>query len=96
MLLRPSADCVPLYFVHPVNRAIGMSHSGWRGTVSHMGRATIGAMQKEYGSRPEDLVCAIGPSICQDCYEVSADVAEQFAREFAGHEGEILPGESEE
>lgn len=84
------ADCVPLYFVDPVNRAIGMSHSGWRGTVFRMGRATIGAMQKEYGSRPEDLVCAVGPSICQDCYEVSADVAEQFAREFAGHEGEIL------
>lgn len=84
------ADCVPLYFVDPVHKAIGMSHSGWRGTVARMGKVTIEAMQHEYGSRPEDIICAIGPSICQDCYEISADVAEAFAHEFAGHEGEIL------
>lgn len=84
------ADCVPLYFVDPVHKAIGMSHSGWRGTVARMGKVTIEAMQHEYGSRPEDIICAIGPSICQDCYEISADVAEAFAHKFAGHEGEIL------
>lgn len=84
------ADCVPLYFVDPVHKAIGMSHSGWRGTIARMGKVTIEAMSREYGSRPEDLICAIGPSICQDCYEISADVAEAFAREFAGHEAEIL------
>lgn len=84
------ADCVPLYFVDPVHRAIGMSHSGWRGTVFCMGKVTIEAMQKEYGSRPEDLICAIGPSICQDCYEVSEDVAEAFRAAFPGHEAEIL------
>lgn len=76
------ADCVPLYFVDPVHRAIGLSHSGWRGTVGRMGRATIEAMGREYGTRPEDLLCAIGPSICRDCYEVSEDVAEEFKREF--------------
>ncbi len=84
------ADCVPLYFVDPVHKAIGMSHSGWRGTVARMGKVTIEAMQQAYGSRPEDIVCAIGPSICQDCYEISADVAEAFAREFTGHEEKIL------
>lgn len=84
------ADCVPLYFVDPVHKAIGLSHSGWRGTVGRMGRATIEAMRREYGSRPEDMICAIGPSICQECYEISADVAEEFAKEFAGHEDEIL------
>lgn len=84
------ADCVPLYFVDPVHKAIGLSHSGWRGTVRRMGKATIEAMHREYGSRPEDMICAIGPSICQDCYEISADVAEQFAKEFSGHEKEIL------
>lgn len=84
------ADCVPLYFVDPVHRAIGLSHSGWRGTAARMGKVTIEAMQREYGSRPEDMLCAIGPSICQDCYEISADVAEVFAHEFAGHEEEIL------
>lgn len=84
------ADCVPLYFVDLVHRAIGMSHSGWRGTVARMGRVTLEAMQREYGTKPEDVICAIGPSICQDCYEVSWDVAEEFAKQFSGHEQEIL------
>lgn len=84
------ADCVPLYFIDPVHKAIGLSHSGWRGTVGRIGKETIEAMGREYGSRAEDMICAIGPSICQDCYEISADVAAEFAKEFAGHEEEIL------
>lgn len=84
------ADCVPLYFVDPVHRAIGLSHSGWKGTVGRMGAVTLRAMQDEYGTMPEDVRCAIGPSICQDCYEVSEDVAEAFAHTFAGRENEIL------
>lgn len=84
------ADCVPLYFIDPVHKAVGLSHSGWRGTVGKIGKVTIEAMQKEYGSRPEELYCAIGPSICQDCYEVSADVAEAFAQTFPGQEADIL------
>ncbi|MCD8364460.1 MAG: peptidoglycan editing factor PgeF [Clostridiales bacterium] len=89
------ADCVPLFVVDPVHHAIGLSHSGWRGTVGRMGEKTLRAMAVQYGTRPEDVLCAIGPSICQECYEVSADVAGVFAREFSGHEGEILrPRES--
>ena len=84
------ADCVPLYFVDPVHRAIGLSHSGWRGTVARMGQATLEAMKTQYGTCPEDVICAIGPSICQDCYEVSEDVAEEFQKEFPGNESEIL------
>lgn len=80
------ADCVPLLFVDPVRHAIGCSHSGWRGTAAEMGRATVEAMKKAYGSRAEDIVAAIGPSICQDCYEVSADVAEQFEKLFSGED----------
>lgn len=60
------ADCVPLYFVDPVKKAIGLSHSGWRGTVGKIGKVTIELMQKTYGSDPEDIIAAIGPSICQD------------------------------
>ena len=78
------ADCVPLFFVDPVNRAIGLSHSGWRGTVSRMGRVTIKAMHDNFGTDPSDLICAIGPSICMDCYEVSEDVADEFMKEFPG------------
>ncbi len=84
------ADCVPLYFVDARKRAIGLSHSGWRGTAGRMGQKTLDAMHREFGTQPEDVVCAIGPSICQDCYEVSEDVAQEFMREFSGHEPEIL------
>ena len=76
------ADCVPLYFVDPVHKAIGLSHSGWRGTVNRMGRVTIEKMQSVYGTDPGDVVAAIGPSICQDCYEVSEDVIEAFRKSF--------------
>ena len=78
VLVTSYADCVPLYFVDPVRKAIGLSHSGWRGTVSDIAAATVRTMQGEYGSRPEDLLVGIGPSICQDCYEVSEDVVEKF------------------
>ena len=84
------ADCVPLYFIDPVHRAIGLSHSGWKGTVGKMGAATITAMKREFGTETKDLVCAIGPSICQDCYEVSEDVADAFKEAFPGHADEIL------
>ena len=84
------ADCVPLYFVDPVHKAIGLSHSGWRGTVGRMGQATVEAMERSFGSQPKDLLCAMGPSICQDCYEVSRDVAEAFIFAFPTHEKEIL------
>ncbi|MFI3209104.1 MAG: peptidoglycan editing factor PgeF [Eubacteriales bacterium] len=75
------ADCVPLYFVDPVKKAIGLSHSGWKGTVHKMGAVTIEKMVATYGCDPTDIRVAIGPSICQDCYEVSEDVIEKF-REF--------------
>jgi YfiH family protein len=76
------ADCVPLYFVDPVKRAIGLSHSGWRGTVGRMGAVTVQRMQETFGSDPKDMYAAIGPSICQDCYEVSEDVIGEFTKVF--------------
>lgn len=84
------ADCVPLYFVDPIHHAIGLSHSGWRGTVGRIGKVTLETMKREYGSDPADVICAIGPSICQDCYEVSEDVAQRFAEEFAPQRNQIL------
>lgn len=76
------ADCVPLYFVDPVHKAIGLSHSGWRGTVGKMGRCTIEAMTKAYGTNPADVIAAVGPSICQACYEVSEDVILEFQKSY--------------
>lgn len=77
------ADCVPLFLVDTRNRAIGLSHSGWRGTVGRMGAKTVQAMEREYGSRPEDILVAIGPSICGKCYEVGEEVAEAFKEAFS-------------
>mgnify|MGYP002511445427 CR=1 FL=1 len=85
------ADCVPLYFVDPVHRAIGLAHSGWRGTAERMGECMVRAMQDAFGSRPEELYAAIGPSICRDCYEVSEDVALRFADM---GEAVVLPGKA--
>lgn len=76
------ADCVPLLFVDPVHKAIGSSHSGWRGTVNKMGKETVERMNQEYGTNPQDIVAAIGPSICMDCYEVSKEVIDEFAKNF--------------
>ena len=84
------ADCVPLYFVDPVHKAIGLSHSGWRGTVGRMGQKTLEAMAEAFGTKAEDVYAAVGPSICQACYEISEDVAEHFYDEFKGHGDEIL------
>ena len=71
------ADCVPLFFYDTRCRLIASSHSGWKGTVLKIGEATLETMQ-ERGSRLEDIHVVIGPSICQECYEVSEDVAKQF------------------
>ena len=82
------ADCVPLFFVDPVHKAIGLSHSGWRGTVGKIGKVTVEKMAEEFQTDPSELYAAIGPSICQDCYEVSEDVIEQFC---AAYEKALWP-----
>lgn len=76
------ADCVPLYLVDRTNHAIGLSHSGWRGTVKRMGQVTIDAMKENFGTKPEDLTVCIGPSICMDCFEVGEEVVEEFKAAF--------------
>ena len=77
------ADCVPLFFVDPVHHCIGLSHSGWRGTVGKIGKATVETMAREFGSEPGDLLAAVGPSLCQECYEVSEEVIGLFRENFA-------------
>lgn len=80
------ADCVPLYFVDTKNMAIGLSHSGWRGTAMRMGKRTLERMHEEFGTKPEDVYAVIGPSICVDCYEVSSDVILEFSKAFSNEE----------
>lgn len=78
MLVTYYADCVPLFFVDTVHRAVGLAHSGWRGTAAGMGGCMVRAMEEAYETNPEDLFVAIGPSICADCYEVEEDAARYF------------------
>lgn len=90
MLATFYADCVPLFFVDPVHRAVGLSHSGWKGTAGRIGAVTVERMKEAFGTEPEYLLAAIGPSICQDCYEVSEDVALVFKKEFWAYADECL------
>lgn len=80
------ADCPPVYFIDPVNKAIGLSHSGWKGTVGKISKYTIDKMHENYGTQSQDLICAIGPSICGECYEIRSDVALKFKEAFTGDE----------
>ena len=76
------ADCIPLYFADPAHKAVGLAHSGWKGTLDKIGAVLIAKMGEEFGTRPEDLIAGIGPGICQDCYEVSEEVAKKFKEVF--------------
>lgn len=78
LLITAYADCVPLFFADTRLHVIGLSHSGWRGTINNMAKVTVDKLKEEYGSKPEDIIAFIGPSICRDCYEVGYDVAEHF------------------
>lgn len=78
------ADCVPLYFVDPIKEVIALSHSGWKGTVGKIGELTVNAMVDNFGCKKENILVAIGPSICKDCYEVSADVIEEVEKVIFG------------
>ena len=78
------ADCVPLLFLDTRQRVIASVHSGWRGTVKRIGAKAVRKLISDYGSRAEDILCAIGPSIRVECFEVGDEVAEIFADNFGG------------
>lgn len=72
------ADCLPLFFLDPVNQAIGLTHSGWRGTQQAIGIKTMEAMEKAFGSKREDLLVCIGPGIGRTAFEVGPEVVAAF------------------
>ncbi|MHB1393981.1 MAG: peptidoglycan editing factor PgeF [Clostridia bacterium] len=76
------ADCVSLFFLDTKQKAIAVSHSGWKGTVLKIGAKTIKQMSEVYGTKPEDCMVGIGPSIEQDCFEVGPEVAQEFRDKF--------------
>lgn len=76
------ADCVPIFFMDKRLGVIALAHSGWKGTVKRIGLKTVEKMKADYGSRSEDILAAIGPSIQECHFEVGDDVAEIFIDEF--------------
>lgn len=72
------ADCTPLFFVDTKQKAIGLAHAGWRGTVGRIGEKVVKKMTERYGTNPADIVAAIGPAISVCCYEVDKPCADNF------------------
>ena len=72
------ADCVPLFFLDRLNKAIGMAHAGWRGTFENMAGKMVENMKAIYNSDARDILVGIGPAIGKCCYEVGRDVKDKF------------------
>jgi polyphenol oxidase len=77
-----TADCLPVVLVDPRQRAVGVFHAGWRGTVKRIVEKGVGEMQRWFGTRPRDLRAAIGPGVHSCCYEVGVEVRDQFESQF--------------
>jgi YfiH family protein len=75
-----TADCVPILLADSVNRVVAAVHAGWRGTVQEIVRLTIERMEDRFGTKPEDIVAEVGPSIGPCCFEVGPEVARQFSK----------------
>jgi polyphenol oxidase len=84
------ADCTPILLFDPRHPAVGIAHAGWLGTVRRAASATVAAMQAAYGSRPSELLAAIGPSIGPDHYEVGPEVIEKAGYAFGAQAGTLF------
>ncbi len=73
-----TADCVPILLVDPRHSVIGIIHAGWRGTLLGIARKALLKMIHHFGTRPEELVVSLGPSIGECCYEVDEAVIGPF------------------
>jgi YfiH family protein len=76
------ADCVPIAFYDPVQRAIGLAHAGWKGTLSKAAQKTVEMMVEAYGTYPADLIACIGPSIGPCCYQIGGNVVKLVSEVF--------------
>lgn len=85
-----SADCVTILLYDKKNRAVGAVHSGWRGTVARILEKTLWQMEEQFGTTGEDLVAGIGPSVCQDAYEVGEEVIHSVTGAFGKDSGLLV------
>jgi polyphenol oxidase len=82
LLAIQTADCIPVLVADRKRRAVAAFHAGWRGTVKRIVERGVGRMRLEFGSRPEDLIAAIGPGIGACCYGVGEEVLSEFESQF--------------
>ena len=82
-----TADCIPILLADTRRRAVAAIHAGWRGTLERIAAKTVGRMQMEFSTRPQDLIAAIGPGISRCCYEVGPEVVKEFAAKFSDARG---------
>ncbi len=78
------ADCLPVLLVDPQRRVVAAVHAGWRGALARVIEKAVGDMRRAFGSDPQKLIAALGPSIRACCYEVGEEVVEAFHGSFAG------------
>jgi hypothetical protein len=83
LLAIQTADCIPVLVADRKRRAVAAFHAGWRGTVKRIVESGVGRMRLQFGSRPEDLIAAIGPGIGPCCYAVGEDALSEFESQFA-------------
>lgn len=82
LLAVQTADCIPILLADTKQRAVAAIHAGWRGTLRRIATKTLGRMQMEFGTRPADVIAALGPGIGRCCYEVGSEVAREFHAQF--------------
>lgn len=85
------ADCVPLFFLDPTKKVIGLAHAGWKGTVNKIGAKMVEEFIRSFSSKPEDILVGIGPSIGKCCYEVGIEVYDKFNKNFTNIENLFKP-----
>ena len=86
LLTSIESDCTPVFLLDPVKKAIGMVHSGWKGTAAQITVNAIRLMGERYGSAPRDVLAAFGPCICRDCYEVGGELIDSFRENYTPEE----------
>jgi hypothetical protein len=78
------ADCLPVLLVDTQQRVVATVHAGWRGALARVIEKAVGDMRRAFGSDPQALIAALGPSIRDCCYEVGEEVVESFYARFTG------------
>jgi polyphenol oxidase len=82
LLTIQTADCIPILLADTRQHAVAAIHSGWRGTAQRIAEKTLGRMQMEFGTRPQDVIAALGAGIGGCCYEVGHEVVKEFTAKF--------------